>query len=91
MGEPVVLFEVVGRDPARLRAFFSQCVDWSFEGCLHRWHKKCLRRTTTGFLDLITTDDATGIRGGVGGGPGFESHAGFYIGCAGCRSRAGTC
>jgi uncharacterized protein len=33
-----------------------------------------------GFLDLITTDDGTGIRGGVGGGPGYDSHAVFYVG-----------
>ncbi len=33
-----------------------------------------------GFLDLITSEDGTGIRGGVGGGPGYESHAVFYIG-----------
>jgi predicted enzyme related to lactoylglutathione lyase len=33
-----------------------------------------------GFLDLITADDGTGIRGGVGGGSGYESHAVFYVG-----------
>gem|GEM_PF-613501 len=33
-----------------------------------------------GFLDLVTSDDGTGIRGGVGGGPGYASHAVFYVG-----------
>jgi predicted enzyme related to lactoylglutathione lyase len=33
-----------------------------------------------GFLDLITNEDGTGIRGGVGGGTGYESHALFYVG-----------
>ena len=33
-----------------------------------------------GFLDLLTSTDGTGIRGGVGGGPGYESHAVFYVG-----------
>ncbi len=33
-----------------------------------------------GFLDLVTSEDGTGIRGGVGGGPGYESHAIFYVG-----------
>jgi len=33
-----------------------------------------------GFLDLITTEDGTGIRGGIGGGPAYESHAVFYVG-----------
>ena len=33
-----------------------------------------------GFLDLITTGDGTGIRGGIGGGPSYSSHAVFYVG-----------
>ena len=33
-----------------------------------------------GFLDLVTAEDGTGIRGGVGGGPSYESHAVFYVG-----------
>jgi predicted enzyme related to lactoylglutathione lyase len=30
----------------------------------------------------MTTDDGTGIRGGVGGGAGYESHALFYVAVA---------
>jgi len=33
-----------------------------------------------GFLDLITTEDGSGIRGGIGGGPGHQSHAVVYVG-----------
>jgi uncharacterized protein len=33
-----------------------------------------------GFLDLITSEDGTGIRRGVVGGPGYQSQAVFYIG-----------
>ncbi len=33
-----------------------------------------------GFLDLVTSEDGTGIRGGVGGGEDYESHAVFYVG-----------
>ena len=33
-----------------------------------------------GFVDLITSEDGAGIRGGVGGGPDYESHALFYVG-----------
>jgi predicted enzyme related to lactoylglutathione lyase len=33
-----------------------------------------------GFLDLVTTPDGTGIRGGIGGGDGYQSHAVFYVG-----------
>ena len=34
---------------------------------------------TYGFLDLVQTEDGTGIRGGIGGGPQFRSHATFYV------------
>ena len=33
-----------------------------------------------GFLDLVTSEDGTGIRGGVGGGAGYASHTVFYVG-----------
>jgi uncharacterized protein len=33
-----------------------------------------------GFLNLVTSEDGTGIPGGVGGGPGYQSHAVFYVG-----------
>jgi predicted enzyme related to lactoylglutathione lyase len=33
-----------------------------------------------GFLDLITTDDGTGIRVASEGGPSYPSHAVFYVG-----------
>ena len=33
-----------------------------------------------GFLNLVTAEDGTGIRGGVGGGTGYSSHAVFYVG-----------
>jgi len=29
---------------------------------------------------LVTSEDGTGVRGGVGGGAGFASHAVFYVG-----------
>jgi hypothetical protein len=31
-------------------------------------------------VDLVTAEDGTGIRGGVGGGPSYERHAVFYVG-----------
>jgi len=33
-----------------------------------------------GFIELIATDDGTGIRGGIGGGAGYDSHAVVYVG-----------
>ena len=31
MPQPVVHFEVVGRDPARLRSYFGELFGWEFE------------------------------------------------------------
>ena len=35
-----------------------------------------------GFINRMTTDDGTGIPGGVGGGAGYSGHAVFYVGVA---------
>jgi uncharacterized protein len=42
--------------------------------------QEVLEPESYGFVDLITSEEGTGIRGGVGGGPGYESHAVFYVG-----------
>jgi predicted enzyme related to lactoylglutathione lyase len=78
MAQPVVHFEVVGRDPARLRDYFSQLFGWRFE-VPSPVAEEVSAPDQYGFLDLITAEDGTGIRGGVGGGPNYESHAVFYI------------
>ena len=31
-------------------------------------------------MDLVASEDGPGIRGGVGGGPSYKSHAIFYVG-----------
>jgi hypothetical protein len=79
MAQPVVHFEVVGNDPARLRDYFSRLFGWSFE-VPSPVAPEVSAPDEYGFLDLIATDDGTGLRGGVGGGPGYESHAIFYVG-----------
>jgi predicted enzyme related to lactoylglutathione lyase len=79
MAQPVVHFEVVGKDPTRLRKYFSQLFGWTFT-VPSPVAPEVSAPDGYGFLDLITSEDGTGIRGGVGGGPGYESHAVFYIG-----------
>ena len=79
MPQPVVHFEIIGKDPTLLRKYFSQLFDWKFD-VPSPVVEEVSAPDAYGFLDLISTDDGTGIRGGIGGGPGYESHAVFYVG-----------
>ena len=78
MGQPVVHFEIIGTDPPRLRSFFGQLFGWRYErtpvaGAVSE-------PDNYGFIELLTASDGSGIRGGVGGGPGYDSQAMFYVG-----------
>jgi uncharacterized protein len=75
---PVVHFEIIGADPQRIRDYYEQLFGWRFE-VPSPVASEVSDPNGYGFLDLITTADGTGIRGGVGGGPGFASHALFYV------------
>lgn len=79
MAQPVVHFEVVGKDSARLRDYFPRIFGWSF-AVPSPVVQEVSAPDDYGFLDLITTEDGTDIHGGVGGGPGYKSHAVFYVG-----------
>ncbi len=79
MAQPVVHFEVIGEDPARLRDYFSELFGWSF-AAPSPVADEVSAPDEYGFLDVIVADDGTGIRGGVGGGPSYEGHAVFYVG-----------
>jgi predicted enzyme related to lactoylglutathione lyase len=78
MSRPVVHFEVIAKDPERLRKYFGELFGWHFD-TPSPVAQEVSDPDSYGFLDLITTDDGTGIRGGVGGGPDYESHAVFYV------------
>ena len=75
MGQPVVHFEVVGKDAEKLRSFYSDLAGWNFdvfEG----------GPTDYGVVprDGNTNSEGVGIGGGVGNGPeGYEGHVTFYI------------
>jgi len=79
MPQPVVHFEVVGKDPTNLRKYFGELFGWEFD-VPSPVTKEVSAPDAYGFLNVITSEDGAGIPGGVGGGPGYESHAVFYVG-----------
>lgn len=67
MANPVVHFEIIGKDAPSLRDFYRQAFDWNFE-------------SVGGPADYALVRNA-GIGGGVGQCPqGAESHVLVYIG-----------
>jgi predicted enzyme related to lactoylglutathione lyase len=77
MGNPIVHFELIGPDPARLRDFYSQLFGWDAPAGA----PVADRISTPTDYSFITPDsDAPPAAGGIGGGPGFDSHAIFYVG-----------
>jgi predicted enzyme related to lactoylglutathione lyase len=79
MSQPVVHFEVVGNDPTRLRKYFGELFGWEFD-VPSPVAQEVSEPESYGFLNLVTSEDGAGIPGGIGGGPGYESHAAFYVG-----------
>jgi predicted enzyme related to lactoylglutathione lyase len=79
MGQPVVHFEVIGAEPEKLRGFYGEMFDWDFDTS-GPVSDAVSEAGNYGFVDRYTTGDGTGIRGGVGGGRGYERHAIFYVG-----------
>ena len=79
MAQPVVHFEIIGNDPQKLRDYYAGLFGWEFQ-TPSPVAQEVSEAGSYGFLDLVTSEDGTGIRGGVGGGPSYESHAVFYVG-----------
>lgn len=79
MPQPVVHFEVTGNDPALLRTFFADLFGWEYD-TTPPVADEVSDEGQYGFVGLMQTEDGTGIRGGVGGGPGRTGHAIFYVG-----------
>jgi predicted enzyme related to lactoylglutathione lyase len=78
MGRPVVHFEIIGNDPEKLRGYYGDPFGWEFD-TPSPVAKEVSEPESYGFLNLIKSEDGTGIRGGVGGGPGYPTHAVFYV------------
>jgi hypothetical protein len=78
MGQPVVHFEIIGKDPAKLRDYFGELFGWEFD-LPSPVSEAVSDPASYGFINRMTTSDGTGIPGGVGGGAEYESHAVFYV------------
>ena len=75
MGQPVVHFEVIGRDPAALRRYYAGLFGWAFDTS-GQTAKEVSEPANYGFTE------GNGIPGGVGGGAAYEPHTIFYVGVA---------
>jgi len=73
MGQPVVLFEVIGKDAERLQGYYSELFGWEIDADNPMKYGIVQR-------DGNVNADGVGIGGGVGTGPeGYSGHVTFYI------------
>jgi len=79
VANPVVHFEIIGKDPERLRNYFGELFGWSFDTS-SPVAEAVSEPSNYGFVNRVTTPDGTGIPGGVGGGTGYPAHVVFYVG-----------
>jgi uncharacterized protein len=72
MGQPVVHFEVIGKDGDKLRSFYSDLFDWKINSD---------NPMNYGIVDRESNvnADGIGIGGGIGGYPESPSHITFYV------------
>ena len=74
MGQPVVHFEIMGKDADKLRSYYSNLFGWEINAD-NPMNYGIVQR------DGNVSDDGVGIGGGVGTGPeGYSGHVTFYIG-----------
>ncbi|MGJ7907319.1 VOC family protein [Actinopolyspora sp. H202] len=75
MGNPVVHFEVLGKDAAKLRDYYSRLFGWKIDAD---------NQMDYGIVERETVDDngeAVGIGGGIAAVPeGYEGMVTFYVG-----------
>jgi uncharacterized protein len=74
MGQPVVHFEVIGKDGEKLRGYYSELFGWEFGDPVGPTNYGVVPR------DGNTNADGVGIGGGVGTVPeGYDGHVTFYV------------
>ena len=79
MANPVVHFEIIGKNPEQLRSYFGELFGWQFDSS-SPVAAAISDPSDYGFIDRVTAPDGAGIPGGVGGGAGYPAHAMFYVG-----------
>ena len=73
MGQPVVHFEIVGKDGPALQAFYSELFEWEIDSNNPMGYGIVTREGNV-------AEDGRGIGGGVAQGPeGYPGHVTFYV------------
>jgi predicted enzyme related to lactoylglutathione lyase len=76
MGQPVIHFEIVGKDPQKLQGYYGELFGWECHdvpGAAEMSYKLVDRE------DNVNAD-GVGIAGGIGGGmDGYDGHVTFYV------------
>jgi uncharacterized protein len=72
MGRPVIHFEIMGRDSARLRAFYGDLFDWKLNA------DNPFGYATVEREDNLTTE-GVGIGGGIGQTSDFPGYVTIYV------------
>ncbi len=73
MGQPVVHFEIIGKDAEKLQSYYSELFGWEIDSD---------NPMNYGMVDreANVNADGIGIGGGVGVGPeGYDGHVTFYV------------
>lgn len=79
MPNPVVHFEIIGKNAEALRSFYSKLFEWK-ANTSSKVAPEVSDKGNYGFIDTIKAEDGSGMPGGIGGGQSFDSHSIFYIG-----------
>ena len=74
MGQPVMHFEVIGKDGEALRSFYSGLFDWNIDANNEMKYGMVQREDNL-------SPEGVGIGGGIAQGPdGYDGHVMFYVG-----------
>lgn len=73
MGQPVVHFEVIGKDADQLQSYYGELFGWEMNADNPMKYGMVSREGNV-------NAEGAGIGGGIGGGmPGYEGHVTFYV------------